>query len=185
MDLLRELCEEAQTCKKCELHKERTNVVFGEGSPTSDLIFIGEGPGKDEDAQGRPFVGRAGKLLTQMIEDMGMAREEVYIANIVKCRPPGNREPAPEEASACREYLMAQIAFIQPKIVCALGRVALINLIPQEISMNKAHGRAIRWKGMNLIPVYHPAAALRSTNLRRTLEADFRELKKLVEKINV
>ncbi|MFH1537703.1 MAG: uracil-DNA glycosylase [bacterium] len=183
--MLRELCEKAQSCARCGLSEARTNVVFGEGSSTAGLMFIGEGPGRDEDAQGRPFVGRAGKLLTQMIEEMGMTREEVYIANIVKCRPPGNREPAPEEAIACRDYLMAQIAFIQPKIVCALGRVALVNLIPQEIAMNKAHGKAISWKGMHLMPVYHPAAALRSSNLKRTLEADFRELRKLVEKTNV
>lgn len=183
MDLLGELRREAQGCTRCALAKGRTKVVFGEGNPRADLMFIGEGPGRDEDLQGKPFVGRAGQLLTKMIESIGLTREEVYIANVVKCRPPENREPLPEEAAACRDFLMGQIGAIEPKIVCALGRTALSNLVAQEMNMGKTHGVAVRWKGMYLMPVYHPAAALRSTKMMQTFKDDFVSLKKLIDEV--
>ncbi|MEW5946781.1 MAG: uracil-DNA glycosylase [bacterium] len=180
--MFRELEQQVNVCVKCELSKSRTNAVFGEGAEDARIMFIGEGPGQEEDVQGRPFVGRAGKLLTQMLEEIGIRREDVYITNIVKCRPPGNRDPLPKESLACRDYLMAQIAYVEPEIVCALGRVALQALLGQDVSISSIHGQGQRWKGMLFVPIYHPAAGLRSASMMKGVRDDFAKLKKIIER---
>lgn len=178
----KELVEEIRNCKKCRLHKNRRNTVPGEGSLNTKLIFIGEAPGVKEDEEGRPFVGAAGKLLTKLLENNGISREEVFITNVVKCRPPGNREPYDDEIKACLPYLTRQIAMIKPKIIVTLGRVStkiLYSLahIPFT-SMSKLHGsvRNVYINGLEikLIATYHPAAALYNPQLRTTLEKDFK-----------
>ncbi|MHC4340195.1 MAG: uracil-DNA glycosylase [Planctomycetota bacterium] len=156
------LRSEALACELCSLCETRTQVVFGEGSASSELMFVGEAPGRDEDAQGRPFVGRAGQLLTRMIEAMGFAREEVYIANVLKCRPPNNRDPAPDEVEKCRPYLLRQLEHIGPKVVCALGRHALRALTGYAGSITKVRGRPMTFLDMTVFPTYHPAYLLRN-----------------------
>jgi uracil-DNA glycosylase family 4 len=165
--------EDLGDCTRCKLHKGRTKIVFGVGNPRADLMFVGEGPGADEDAQGEPFVGRAGQLLNNMIKAMGLRREEVYIANVVKCRPPGNRQPERDECDTCSPFLMRQIAVIKPKVVVALGATAAKNLLAMNASMGELRGRfydfmpaGVRssdpaWKGARLAVTYHPAFLLR------------------------
>ncbi|MFZ5626359.1 MAG: uracil-DNA glycosylase [Bacillota bacterium] len=161
MDLTR-LAEQALACNKCGLRQQATQVVFGEGNPRADLMFIGEGPGAEEDRQGRPFVGAAGQLLTRMIGAMGWRRDQVYIANIVKCRPPGNRVPKPEEARACLPWLYQQIDLVQPKIIVLLGSTALQNLIKPGAAITQYRGRwFVDERGIWVMPTYHPAALLR------------------------
>lgn len=170
-----EVRREVASCEKCGLCATRTNTVFGCGDPRATLMFVGEGPGADEDAQGLPFVGRAGKLLDKMIAYMGLSREEVYIANIVKCRPPGNRDPRPEEEEACIGYLRAQVAFIRPKIIVALGRIAATRLIDPDFKITRDHGKWYEKKGFLMTAIYHPAALLRDpakkTDTARDLDA--------------
>ncbi|MHC4932370.1 MAG: uracil-DNA glycosylase, partial [Planctomycetota bacterium] len=144
------LREEALACELCSLCETRTQVVFGEGSPSSELMFVGEAPGRDEDAQGRPFVGRAGQLLTRMIQAMGFEREQVYIANVLKCRPPNNRDPAPDEVEKCRPYLLRQLEHIGPRVVCALGRHALRALTGYTGSITKVRGRPMAFLDMTV-----------------------------------
>ena len=157
-------------CTRCKLHKGRTNLVFGVGNPRAELMFVGEGPGADEDAQGEPFVGRAGQLLNNMIKAMGLRREDVYIANVVKCRPPGNRTPEPDECETCSPFLMRQIATIKPKVVVALGATAAKNLLAMNSSLGELRGRFYdfkpagsdaSWPGARLAVTYHPAYLLR------------------------
>jgi DNA polymerase len=148
-------------CKRCGLHQNRTNIVFGTGNAEAELMFVGEGPGADEDAQGLPFVGRAGQLLNSMIAAMGLKREDVYIANVVKCRPPGNRTPEREECDTCSPFLLRQIAAIQPKVIVALGAVAAKNLLGMNESMAKLRGRWYDFRGTRLAVTYHPAFLLR------------------------
>jgi uracil-DNA glycosylase family 4 len=158
-----ELEREALGCTKCPLHERRTQVVFGVGDPGADLVFVGEGPGEQEDRQGIPFVGRAGQLLTKLIEGMGMARDDVYIANVVKCRPPGNRDPLPAEIDACRPYLDAQLEFIDPKVVVTLGNFATKLLLDTKEGITKLRGREFPYRdGAVLIPAFHPSAVLRN-----------------------
>jgi uracil-DNA glycosylase len=152
-----------QGCRRCKLCEGRTTIVFGSGNPTADLVAIGEGPGADEDAQGKPFVGRAGQLLTKMLESVQIDREaEAYIMNMVKCRPPGNRNPEPDEIEACREFLTAQLATIQPKVVLALGSVAAQALLRTKEPIGKLRGRVHAFGPMALIPTFHPAFLLRN-----------------------
>jgi uracil-DNA glycosylase len=165
--------EDLGDCTRCKLHKGRTKIVFGVGSPRAELMFVGEGPGADEDAQGEPFVGRAGQLLNNMIKAMGLQREDVYIANVVKCRPPGNRMPEPDECETCSPFLMRQIAAIKPRVVVALGATAAKNLLAMNSSLGELRGRfydfkpaGIRstdsaWPGARLAVTYHPAYLLR------------------------
>jgi DNA polymerase len=162
--------EDLGDCTRCKLHKGRTNLVFGVGNPRAELMFVGEGPGADEDAQGEPFVGRAGQLLNNMIKAMGLRREDVYIANVVKCRPPGNRTPEPDECETCSPFLMRQIAVIKPKVVVALGATAAKNLLAMNSSMGDLRGRFYDFKpagsdssfpGARLAVTYHPAYLLR------------------------
>jgi DNA polymerase len=159
LDALR---DDALACVRCPLADTRTQVVFGVGNPTADLVFVGEGPGAEEDKQGIPFVGRAGQLLTRLIEGIGMTRDDVYIANVVKCRPPGNRDPQPDEIEACRPYLEGQLDFLQPRVVVTLGNFATKLLLETKEGITKLRGREFPYRnGAVLIPTFHPAAVLR------------------------
>jgi DNA polymerase len=156
------LREEALACTRCPLAETRTQVVFGVGDPNAELMFVGEGPGAEEDKQGIPFVGRAGQLLTRLIEGVGLTRDQVYIANVVKCRPPGNRDPQPDEIEACRPYLEGQLDFIAPKVVVTLGNFATKLLLETKEGITKLRGREFPYRdGAVLIPTFHPAAVLR------------------------
>lgn len=153
---------EVGECARCKLASGRTTIVFGVGDPRAELMFVGEGPGADEDLRGEPFVGKAGQLLTKMIEAMGYRREEVYIANVVKCRPPGNRDPEPDEIAACEPFLKAQIAAVGPKVVVALGRFAVQTLLRDPTPISRQRGRWRDYEGVKLMPTFHPAYLLRN-----------------------
>jgi uracil-DNA glycosylase family 4 len=159
---LEQIRAELGDCKRCKLCTTRTNIVFGTGNPKAELVFVGEGPGADEDAQGVPFVGKAGQLLTKMIEAMGYARDEVYICNVVKCRPPGNRNPEPDEIAACEPFLKAQLAAIRPKAIVALGKFAAQTLLRDETSISRLRGHWRDYEGVPLMPTFHPAYVLRN-----------------------
>ena len=174
---LDEFREKVLECTLCPLSESRKNVVFGEGSPDADLMFIGEAPGRDEDLQGRPFVGRSGQLLTRMIEAMGLTRQDVYIANILKCRPPNNRDPLPSETETCTPYLKHQLTLIKPKIVCLLGRVAASTLLKTNSSLKMMRGRWHDYEGTKVMVTYHPAALLRNPNLKRAAWEDLKKLR--------
>ncbi|MCK4354641.1 MAG: uracil-DNA glycosylase [Dehalococcoidia bacterium] len=171
MSVLTELYEEIANCRDCELAKHRTKVVPGEGPEDAELLFIGEAPGWYEDQQGRPFVGPAGAFLNQLLSSIGLSREQVYIANVIKCRPPGNRDPLPAEIQACRKWLDHQIEIIQPRIIITLGRYSLARYFPNE-SISKIHGKARKEGKVVCYPMYHPAAALHQGSLRQIIEAD-------------
>lgn len=160
-------------CRRCRLCEKRTNIVFGVGNPEARVMFIGEGPGADEDAQGIPFVGRAGKLLTDIItKGMGLSREDVYIANVVKCRPPNNRDPEADEMSACMPFLEAQIAVIHPDVIVALGRVAVQALMGHPVQITKFRGQWTNFKGVALMPTFHPSYLLRNPSAKRQVWED-------------
>ncbi|MCL2877710.1 MAG: uracil-DNA glycosylase [Acidobacteria bacterium] len=161
-------------CKKCKLATTRTNLVFGSGNPHAELMFVGEAPGADEDAQGLPFVGRAGRLLTLIIESIGIRREDVYICNILKCRPPQNRDPEIDEIAACEGFLFRQIAAIQPKVIVALGSFGAQTLLRTTESIGKLRGRLTNYRGVKLIATYHPAYLLRSPMEKRKVWEDMR-----------
>jgi DNA polymerase len=171
MSALAELNEEIVACRDCELAKYRTKVVPGEGTEGADLLFIGEAPGWHEDQQGRPFVGPAGQFLDQLLASIGLRREEVYIANVIKCRPPQNRDPLPAEIQTCRKWLDRQIEIIHPQMIITLGRYSLAQYFPNE-SIGKIHGKPRKLEGAICYPMYHPAAALHQGSLRRTIETD-------------
>ncbi len=154
--------EELEGCTGCKLSAKRTNIVFGEGNPSARLMFIGEAPGREEDKQGRPFVGDAGKLLTSLIEKMGLTREDVFIANIVKCRPEMNRDPEEDEISACLPFLKKQIGIIRPEVIMALGRVSAQTLLETDVQISKLRGRFASFEGIPLMPTFHPAYLLRN-----------------------
>lgn len=173
--------QQCLACQKCALSDTRTNVVFGVGSPTAEVMFIGEGPGENEDLQGEPFVGRAGQLLDDMLEIIDLSRKSnVYIANIVKCRPPQNRDPLNTEQEACIGYLRNQVALIRPKIIVCLGRIAAMKVIKEDFKITKEHGQWFERNGVHMMAMFHPAAILRDP--RRRPEA-FEDLKKLEKKI--
>ena len=159
---LRVLETEASACTNCRLHEGRTTVVFGDGSPDADLMFIGEGPGQHEDEQGLPFVGRSGRLLSTVLERVGLSRPEVYIANVVKCRPPGNRDPRPDEIAACKGYLIEQLKIIDPAVVVTLGNFSTKLLLKTEVGITRMRGQIYPWWGRHVVPTFHPAAALRN-----------------------
>lgn len=169
----------AESCTNCELSETRTNVVFGVGSPTADVMIIGEAPGKNEDLQGEPFVGRAGQLLDRLMSEVGIERDQVYIANVLKCRPPGNRDPRPSEIDACKGYLQQQLTLIQPSVVVTLGNFSTKLLLRTEIGITKMRGQQYAWwRGITLVPTYHPAAALRGgDNVTDLMRADFELVK--------
>lgn len=169
-----------ENCKKCKLCTNRTNIVFGDGNKNADIMFIGEGPGADEDAQGLPFVGKAGKLMNMAFEGLGIKREDVYIANIVKCRPPQNRVPEVDEAEACLNYLRNQVILVKPKIIVLLGSTAIKNILGNELSITASRGKWIEKKGIYYMPTWHPAALLRDENKK----IDFwKDLKTVSEKM--
>ncbi|HQE19731.1 MAG TPA: uracil-DNA glycosylase, partial [Aggregatilineales bacterium] len=158
-DSLEQIAAEVAVCTRCPLHRGRTKAVPGEGSPNADIMFIGEGPGYHEDRQGRPFVGASGSFLTEMLEGIGLRREDVFIANVVKCRPPGNRDPEPHEIQACSAYLDRQIALIDPKVIVTLGRFSMAKWFPTA-RISRIHGQARKINGRLIVPFFHPAAAL-------------------------
>ncbi len=173
-------------CTLCGLHKTRTQTVFGVGSEQAEWMFIGEAPGADEDRLGEPFVGRAGQLLTSMIRALGFKREQVYIANILRCRPPNNREPSPEEATHCSAYLQRQIALVRPRIIIAVGRIAAQNLLHSDQSIGKMRGQVYRY-GPDRIPVvvtYHPAYLLRSPGEKRKVWVDLKFAREVFQRGN-
>jgi uracil-DNA glycosylase family 4 len=180
-----ELFREASACTRCPLSQGRTKVVFGNGNADADLMFVGEGPGHHEDLQGLPFVGRAGQLLDQLLGDIGLSRQEVFVANVVKCRPPGNRDPLPEEIEACKPYLHRQIELIEPKVICTLGNFATKLLTRSQRGITGVHGRPqvheLGGRTVRVFPIYHPAAALRSTRTLEELREDFAKLPALLE----
>jgi len=179
MSALAELCAEIAACRDCELANYRTKAVPGEGSEGADLLFIGEAPGWHEDQQGRPFVGPAGQFLDELLASIDLRREVVYIANVIKCRPPQNRDPLPVEIQACRKWLDRQIEIIRPKVIVTLGRYSLARYFPNE-SIGKVHGRARRVGDHICYPMYHPAAALHQGSLRRTIEEDMLKIPRLL-----
>jgi DNA polymerase len=169
-------------CTRCKLSRlGRSQVVFGVGSPTADLMFIGEAPGADEDAQGVPFVGRAGQLLTKIIEAIGLTRDEVYIANVIKCRPPQNRNPEPDEIETCEPFLFQQIDLIRPKVIVALGTFAARALLRTLDPISRLRGRTYDYRGAKLIPTFHPAYLLRNPSSKRDVWEDMKTVKKLLE----
>lgn len=170
-------------CKKCELCKTRTNVVFGIGNPKSEVVFIGEGPGEQEDLKGAPFVGRSGQLLDKMLQAIDLYRDKnIYIANIVKCRPPGNRDPLPEEQKSCMDWLNLQLEFIKPKIIVALGRIAAMKFINPNIKITKEHGIFYEKDGVTLMATLHPAALLRNPLNKPMVFQDFLNLRSEIQK---
>jgi len=163
-------------CTRCKLHKARTNIVFGVGNPKAQLVFVGEGPGRDEDEQGEPFVGRAGKLLTQMIEAMGLKRSDVYICNVVKCRPPENRLPEKDEIATCSPYLLRQLDVIAPKVICCLGACAAQTLLNTNQGISRYRGEFFDYRGAKLIATYHPAYLLRNPNAKGDVWKDLQKV---------
>ena len=163
-------------CTRCKLHKTRNKIVFGDGSPQADLVFVGEGPGADEDAQGLPFVGRAGKLLTQMIEAMGLKRPDVYICNVVKCRPPGNRQPEKDEVEACSPFLFRQLDVIQPKVIVCLGATAAQTLLQTNRGISHFRGEWLEYRGFKMMATYHPAYLLRNPAAKSEVWKDLQKV---------
>ena len=163
-------------CMRCKLHKARTQIVFGVGNPKAQLVFVGEGPGRDEDIQGEPFVGRAGKLLTQMIEAMGLRRPDVYICNVVKCRPPENRLPENDEIATCSPFLLRQLAVIQPKVICCLGACSAQTLLQTNQGISRFRGEWFDFRGSKLIATYHPAYLLRNPNAKSEVWKDLQKV---------
>ena len=178
---LAEVRKELGDCQRCKLHRTRRTIVFGEGNEKATLMFIGEGPGYDEDVQGRPFVGKAGQLLTKIIQSINLSRDEVYIANIIKCRPPQNRNPEPDEIQSCSPFLMKQIRVIQPKIICALGTFSAQTLLKTDAKISVLRGKIYDLEGIKVIPTYHPAFLLRNPERKREVWED---MKKIAEWLN-
>ena len=172
---LRALAQQIAVCPKCELAKTRTHAVPGEGNPSADIVFIGEGPGFYEDQQALPFVGPAGKFLDELLASIGLRRADVFICNVLKCRPPDNRDPLPGEIAACKPWLDEQIEIIRPKVIVTLGRFSMSRYFPGQ-SIGKIHGQSKKLGDVIVVPMYHPAAALHQASLRRTIEQDFQKL---------
>ena len=168
-------------CKKCKLCQNRKNIVFGTGNKQADVMFIGEGPGADEDSQGIPFVGKAGKLMDKAFQGIGIPREEVYIANIVKCRPPSNRVPEADEAQACLDYLRNQVILVKPKIIVLLGSTALKNILGKDYGITNSRGEWIEFRGISYMPTWHPAALLRDETKKIDFWKDLKEVKRRME----
>jgi DNA polymerase len=184
---LREYAEQTASCTRCALSAGRTQVVFGSGSPTAELVFVGEAPGFHEDQQGVPFVGQAGKLLDRLLEGIGLTRADVFVANVLKCRPPGNRDPLPEEIAACEPHLFKQIELIEPKLVATLGNFATKLLSGRPAGITRVHGQeqevTLGARTVLLYPIYHPAAALYTPSMLKVLEADFARIPSLLERV--
>lgn len=188
MNTLTEIAEQVKICTKCGLCKTRRSAVPGSGSPNAEIMFIGEGPGQNEDLKGEPFVGAAGKFLEELLSGIGMQRRDVFITNIVKCRPPGNRDPEPIEVATCYPYLEKQVALIKPKLIVLLGRHAMYRFLPNDLQISKVHGQAYNYKGIATekqvyLPLYHPAVALYNGSYRDILKKDFAKIPVLLKKI--
>lgn len=169
--------EDIGECVRCKLHQHRTHIVFGEGDPKARIVFVGEGPGADEDATGRPFVGKAGQLLDKIIAAIGLRREDVYIANIVKCRPPGNRTPERDEVATCEQFLFRQLAFINPKVIVALGSPAFQTILRTKDAITRARGQWREWNGVKVMPTFHPAYLLRVPEKKREAWEDMKKVR--------
>lgn len=180
---LEEIANEVRNCRLCNLCKERKHAVPGEGSSNADILFVGEGPGRSEDEQGRPFVGSAGKVLSKLLDSIGLSRAEVFITNVVKCRPPENRKPQVDEVTKCRSYLEKQIETIRPKLICVLGATALEALIG-ESNLSTQHGKLINRRGLKMFVMYHPASALYNNKMEAVMMEDIRSLLGVLKKIN-
>ena len=178
LNSLEELREFIGDCKRCKLGYGRTNLVFGEGSPQARLVFVGEGPGREEDLEGRPFVGEAGRLLTRIIHAMGLEREEVYICNVVKCRPPKNRDPEDDEIQTCIPFLKKQLDLIRPQVICALGRIAAKGLLEKEIKITQERGKWHYYQDIPVMPTYHPAYLIRNPSAKRPVWEDVQKIMK-------
>lgn len=179
---LRELREEIGDCQRCKLSKNRTQIVFGVGNPKAELMFVGEGPGRDEDLRGEPFVGEAGQLLTRIIEAMGLKRQDVYIANVVKCRPPNNRNPEPDEIESCEPFLIRQLGIIKPKLICALGTFAAQTLLKTKEKISSLRGNFYYYHDIKVMPTYHPAYLLRNPNDKKIVWED---MQKIMKELNI
>jgi DNA polymerase len=181
-----ELYKEVQRCEKCPLHETRTKAVFGAGNADADLMFVGEAPGAEEDRQGLPFVGRAGQLLNQLLEEIDLSREDVFIANVLKSRPPGNRDPQPLEIEACEPWLWQQVQLIEPRVVCTLGNFATKLLSGSQTGITKVRGtpqvHSLGGRTVYLLPLFHPAAALRTPAVKETLRGDFATIPELLQR---
>ncbi|MGH2764396.1 MAG: uracil-DNA glycosylase [Actinomycetota bacterium] len=186
---LEELATEAAACTKCRLSAGRTQVVFADGNPHADLMFIGEGPGYHEDVQGLPFVGAAGQLLNRLLGEIGMRREDVRITNVVLCRPPGNRDPLPDEIEACKPYLLEHVDLVDPKVVCTLGNFASRVILERPVAISKIRGQRQAWRGRLVIPTFHPAAVLRgggdASRVMQQVREDFAALREALEEVRV
>jgi uracil-DNA glycosylase family 4 len=180
-DALVAIREDIGDCTRCKLHTlGRTQIVFGVGSPDADLMFVGEAPGADEDEQGIPFIGRAGQLLTKIIEAIDLKREDVYIANIIKCRPPQNRNPEPDEVASCEPFLFRQIDIVKPKVIVALGKYAAQTLLKSETPISRLRGQVLDYRGAKLVPTFHPAYLLRNPSSKREVWEDMKLVKRLL-----
>jgi len=180
-ELLEEIRQKLGECKRCKLYQTRHHIVFGEGNPEAKLVLVGEAPGREEDLQGRPFVGAAGQLLTKMLKAIALSREEVYICNVVKCRPPGNRNPQPDEIEACLPFLLDQLKVINPKVICTLGTISTHALLNTNIAVSKLRGQIHEWHGIKLIPTFHPAYLLRNPAQKRLVWEDLQLIRKVIE----
>jgi len=180
-DSLRKVSSEVIVCTKCRLCETRKHAVSGEGAESARVVFVGEAPGEQEDIQGRPFVGAAGKLLTELLQSINLRREDVYITNTVKCRPPNNRPPRKDESVACRPFLDRQIALIGPKVICPMGNSAIHAFMDSDESVTALHGIPFEIRSVTYFPMYHPAAALYTFSLRKVMEEDFRKLRTLLD----
>lgn len=178
---LEEVRKELGDCRRCKLHRTRRTLVFGEGNEKARLMIIGEGPGYDEDVQGRPFVGKAGQLLTKILQSIYLRREGVYITNIIKCRPPQNRNPEPDEIQACHPFLLKQIAAIQPEVICALGTFSAQTLLKTDTKITALRGRFYDLGGIKVLPTYHPAFLLRNPEKKRDVWEDMKQISKEME----
>lgn len=185
VETIEEIEEVVKKCTKCRLYEKRTNTVFGVGNANAEVMFIGEGPGADEDREGEPFVGKAGKLMNQAFIGQGIDREKIYIANIVKCRPPNNRNPEKDEANACLDYLRNQVMIIKPKIIVLLGSIALKNILGEQYGITSSRGKWIEKKGIKYMPTFHPAALLRDDSKKIDFWKDIELVKKEAERENI
>jgi DNA polymerase len=180
---LAEVRKELGDCKRCKLHRTRRTIVFGEGNEKASLMLIGEAPGYDEDVQGRPFVGKAGQLLTKILQSINLPREEVYITNIIKCRPPQNRNPETDEIQTCNPFLVKQITVVQPKIICALGSFSAQTLLKTDTKITALRGKVFDLEGIKVIPTYHPAFLLRNPERKREVWEDMKKIAELIQPI--
>jgi DNA polymerase len=180
-DNLEQLRDEIGDCRRCQLSQGRTHIVFGVGNPDADVVFVGEAPGRDEDIKGEPFVGKAGQLLTRIITAMGLTRDDVYICNVIKCRPPENRDPLPVEIETCEPFLKEQLGIIKPRVICALGSFATQTLLKSEVRISRLRGQFRDYNGIPLMPTYHPSFLLRNPHAKRDVWEDIKVVMKFLD----